>query len=168
MGATQSVYAHVSSSPEYFAYQVLQCEYSRRLKADVSRSSADTDTDASTYKQQLNPTIDRPEVMVKDDVDTVDNAPSEVDQERFIQIYHQAKVEKDIDLWLCRCPSVIIYKYLELYSEGDRALFLQSIVEAATSREKKGSASNKKKKNQLDQDYSKSFGGTAEDTKVDM
>jgi len=97
-------------------------------------------------------------------VGAVDDASSEdeVDLEHFVQIYHQAIAERDVDLLLCRCPSVIIYKYLGL-SEIDKAQFLQSIVEAATSREKKGTASKKKK---LDQDYSKSFGGTAEDTKV--
>ena len=156
MGATQSVGAQVSNSPEFFAYQVLQCEYSR-LKAASRRSSA---TD-----EQSNHTIDRPEVTVLVEVVAVDDASSEdeVDLEHFVQIYHQAIAERDVDLLLCRCPSVIIYKYLGL-SEIDKAQFLQSIVEAATSREKKGTASKKKKK--LDQDYSKSFGGTAEDTKV--
>lgn len=159
MGATQSVGAQVSNSPEYFAYQVLQCEYSR-LKAASQQSFASSATD-----EQSNHTIDRPEVTVLVEVGAVDDAFSEdeVDQEHFVQIYHQAIAERDVDLLLCRCPSVIIYKYLGL-SEIDKAQFLQSIVEAATSREKKGTASKKKK--QLDQDYSKSFGGTAEDTKV--
>lgn len=153
MGATQSV-GVVSNSPEFFAYQVLQCEYNR-LKAASRWSSSSND-------ELLNPTIDRPEVMLLDKGDTMDHISSEVDQERFVQIYNQAIAERDLDLELCRCPSVVIYKYLEL-SEGDKAQFLQSIVEAATSREKKG-ASSKKKIQQ--EDYSKSFGGTAEDTKV--
>lgn len=161
MGATQSV-GVVSNSPEFFAYQVLQCEYNRLKAASRWSSSSAAVADASTY-ELLNPTIDRPEVMLLDKVDTMDHISSEVDQERFVQIYNQAIAERDVDLELCRCPSVVIYKYLEL-SEGDKAQFLQSIVEAATSREKK-SASSKKKKIQQE-DYSKSFGGTAEDTKV--
>jgi len=156
MGATYAV-GTVSDSPEYFAFQVMQCEYNRwKTSCAFSSSSASTATaDAQPHERN-------PEVIVAIDEVVGANASSEINREHFMQIYHQAVVERDIDLLLCRSPSVIIYKYL-LLSEDDKVQYLHSVIEAATSREKKG-ASNQKKK--IDQDYSKSFGGTAEDTKV--
>jgi hypothetical protein len=125
------------SSPEYFAFKVLQAEYdrSKELAAAAELDGSDASvipTDEPFYFQRMN------------------------------AIFREACAEMNKPIEECKCPSVILYLYLRMDPER-RKEYHQSIVVSATLKEmavaKKHAAKNKVV------DYSQSFGGTAADTK---
>ena len=124
-------------SAEYFEFTVLQAEYERRKM--IIASAEEEGVTASVI-----PTEDQ--YFFK----------------RMVGICASAVLEKDKQIEECKCPAVIIHKYLTMEA-NDRKTFSQAILESATARElqvaKKAALAAKV------QDYSQSFGGTAADTK---
>ncbi len=90
------------------------------------------------------------------------------DQELFERVRHvfdNAVKERSKPILDCRCPAVIYYKWQKELNDDERADIVKQIVEVAVQRDK---ATNKKAvKASGAEDYSKSFGGTAMDTKVE-
>lgn len=123
-------------SIDYFIFQVLHQEYQRNILITNNN-----------YNQ----------------IEEFDNIMNNNQQyyKYMLKIYESAKDEYDKDFILCRNPSVIIYKYNKL-NENEKAEYYNSIINAATLKEKKSSVTSGTKK----QDYSRSFGGTEADSKV--
>lgn len=82
--------------------------------------------------------------------------------QRVEEIMKQAYLEKDLPILECTSPAVIHYKLSKL-SAAEREEIDQTILDAAIRMDKK--LHKKKPGNHGADDYSKSFGGTAEDTK---
>jgi hypothetical protein len=81
---------------------------------------------------------------------------------RMEEIRRNAFLEKDLSLLECRCPEVIHYKYSNL-SEQERKSFNNSMLELIVEKDKSKKSTSKPSSTAAD--YSKSFGGTADDTK---
>lgn len=125
----------VKTSPEYFAFKVLDGELERM----------NTGCDAGTEENA--------EILPVDESSN---------HQRIVCIYHQALCEFGKTIENCRCPSVVLHLYLSMDTEQRRA-FHRSVLDNAEASEKvtaaKAVLANKAS------DYSQSFGGTAADTK---
>jgi len=124
-------------SAEYFAFKVLQGEY-ERSKEILAEAEAEGETacvigtDEPFYYQRMS------------------------------CIYSDALLEKDNPIEDCKCPSVVIYKYLNMTPQ-ERTDFHTAILDSAALKEK--AVAKKQAVLNKVQDYSQSFGGTAADTK---
>lgn len=99
-------------------------------------------------------------LSLEDDGDDV-YSPDEIQlHDRLASIYSNGLLEFDLSIEECRTPAVIICKYEDL-GEVEKDSFHNIIIETLIQRGK-ASMSNAVKK---EIDYSKSFGGTADDTK---
>ena len=81
--------------------------------------------------------------------------------DRLMSLIDKVKEENSLEFHKCRCPAVILYKYQNL-EEKEKKDYQDSLISSVVEREKK---SEKKVKSSSSEDYSKSFGGTAEDTR---
>lgn len=125
------------TSPEYFAFKVLQAEYERAKQQ-------------AAFEEQ---NFSYPTVIPLDD---------SYYYQRMSAIYQSALQEFDKPFEQCRCPAVILYRYAKMTEEQLKELHA-SIIENATAREK--AIAKKAAANSKPADYSQSFGGTAADTK---
>jgi hypothetical protein len=81
---------------------------------------------------------------------------------RMEEIRRNAFQEKDFALSECHCPEVIHYKYSKL-SDEERKSFNNSMLQLILEKDK--SKKSNSKQSSTAADYSKSFGGTADDTR---
>jgi hypothetical protein len=125
------------SSPEYFAFKVLQAEYER------SKEQAAFDEENDCFSSTI--PSDEPFYY-----------------QRMVSVYHEALAEFGRPIEQCRCPSVILHVYNTMDSE-QKKIFHQSVLDSALAREKV--VAKKAEANSKVADYSQSFGGTAADTK---
>lgn len=129
----------VTNEYEFFAFQVIHYDWNHgAIAADLHPEKS----------------LDQPE--------TPKIPSNEVIYQRVEDIVKQAYQEKETPLLECRSPAVIQYKLSKL-AEAELQEFNQAIVDAAIQKDKK--LHKNKKGNSTAEDYSKSFGGTAEDTK---
>ena len=75
--------------------------------------------------------------------------------------YKNALEEKDVPIEQCKYPAVLIFKY-KLLNEEEQKQFQENVIVSALEKEK---AISTRKKSNSAEDYSKSFGGTAADSK---
>jgi hypothetical protein len=128
---------------DQFALLVATQEYERiQAHQNVSEQSESGELPLDSGSLQFNPSEDELQARLQD-------------------IYDSAKAEYELSIEDCRCPAVVIFKYLALDPDGKKS-FHDAIEEYLSCREK---AAQKRKAASASSDYSKSFGGTEDDTK---
>jgi hypothetical protein len=148
---------------DIFAFTVAQAEFQRisrqHQQVDANNnniSSSDNSSSSSNNDSENNP-------ATANTTTTFTGTEEELNT-RLLQIFESAKLEYETLLEDCRCPAVVIHKYGALDTEAKKT-FHAAIVNYLLDYEKANASANNKKKSATTEDYSKSFGGTADDTK---
>jgi hypothetical protein len=140
-GAVISHYSSIASNQiyeyEFFAFQVIDYNWKN-----------------GTIAEDMNPTPVEGAIPEK---------ISDLELQRRVEdILIQSYKEKDLPINECRCPAVVLFKYFKL-SDQEKDEYQTTLLDAAIAKDKANYQS--KMKASAIEDYSKSFGGTANDTK---
>lgn len=147
MGTGGSTSSGSSQSPsELFAFRVVKAEYERLKEVNQAIASAAASCAASDEVEEEGVALDDSAIHDKLQV-----------------VYECALREVDTPVLECKCPAVVIYKYSMQMNEEDRKQCVVKLLEVQGVRDKKLFKINQEKRKV--QDYSQSFGGTADDSK---
>lgn len=145
--------ATITEKQSLFAFKVVSNDYSSIIHYNNRVNSGEIE---GPYYYS-----DRSESLDRETVNRVDKVGNDQELcERLQQVWQEAIREELIDLELCRNPSVIVYKYSGLSNE-EKEQFIDKMLALVVEQDKNNSNGKKNSKS----DYSKSFGGTVDDTK---
>lgn len=144
MGGAVSNTSSARNEDELFAFCIAKAEYER---LNYRQRALQDDEDDSPFLR-LPP-----------------NMTDELIQSRLINVFNMAKQEYHLKFPdECRNPLVILHRYTSM-KDDEKESFHNNFIEAVLLREEARSKAAAKNASSAATDYSKSFGGTAEDTK---